>query len=319
MKKILPKLLYPPLERNSNDENELFLESGAQEKDSFGRGEPRRPWIGLAIWAGATVANIALFFLSLATFHAGLSNSECDCSPKAMNEYSPIFDQINVTLTTTHFNNTFWPDQVPSIFQQRPSPEVDAAWSRISGAQAVTITEAEARRLGLDPRTLWPMPESILPPSSRQPSPSLSPSREKHYMAMPDVFHQTHCLNQMRRSFFPEYYGDLRAKYSSPSHEFPFEDHFLHCQYLLLNVLTCHADLEMVTFNKVKGTEGPFPNFAVDRKCKNFHDVLDWKERNQVVLPDGTELGDFVPGEIVEVDPTGLSVPWSASTKGRGK
>lgn len=32
----------------------------------------------------------------------------------------------------------------------------------------------------------------------------------------------------------------------------------------------CHADLEIITFNKVKGTPGPFPDFSVQQKCKNF-------------------------------------------------
>lgn len=48
----------------------------------------------------------------------------------------------------------------------------------------------------------------------------------------------------------------------------------------------CHADLEIVTFNKVKGTLGPFPDFSVQQKCRNFGEVLEWKEGRQVNVSD---------------------------------
>lgn len=83
---------------------------------------------------------------------------------------------MNVTSQEKHFNNTFWPDAIPSIFQQLPSPEVDRAWERYGDTKAIAIRRDEIDRLGLDAHTLWRWPEDVAGPDT--------------YMGVLDVFHQ---------------------------------------------------------------------------------------------------------------------------------
>lgn len=97
-------------------------------------------------------------------------------------------------------------------------------------------------------------------------------------MALPAFAHQIHCLNMFRKLAHMSYYGEFWTQ----TLDFPLQEHVGHCQYMLLQTLMCHSDLEVITFNKVKGTPGPFPDFSVDRKCRNFDDILEWKESNQV-------------------------------------
>lgn len=66
-----------------------------------------------------------------------------------------------------------------------------------------------------------------------------------------------------------------------------------------------------MTFNKVKGTPGPFPDFSVEKKCRNFDDVLEWKERNQINVSD-EEWKEILetPEGIRELDAEGRTLPF---------
>lgn len=200
---------------------------------------------------------------------------------------------MKITRTLSRYNNSFWPDDPPSIYQLRPSPEVDRAWDRISAGPGIPFTADEVIRSGWDPETLWPVPPEELE------------GDEVRYWGLIDVFHQIHCLNELRMTAFPAYYGDRRGK-----HKFvplPYEDHLLHCQYAILKALTCHADLEISVFQKFKGWPGVNVNFQKDRKCRNFQDILEFKETYQIVPKRaGTEYPDT---PIIEQDPEGVLSP----------
>lgn len=72
----------------------------------------------------------------------------------------------------------------------------------------------------------------------------------------------------------------------------------------------CHADMEMITFGKVRGTPGPFPDFSVEQKCRDFEGILRWKEENQVNVSDEEwKLINVTPEGIKELDPVGRTLP----------
>jgi hypothetical protein len=68
-----------------------------------------------------------------------------------------MYMRLSISRTTQKIPGPFWPDPNDpwNILQQRPSPEVDAAWDRISDTKAFAINEAEASQLGKDLDTLW--------------------------------------------------------------------------------------------------------------------------------------------------------------------
>jgi hypothetical protein len=138
------------------------------------------------------------------------------------------------------------------------------------------------------------------------PWPPIDAPEGDSYMGIIDVFHQIHCLDMLRRSIFTEYYGNLREIYKDGL--FPFTDHILHCQYVLMQALTCHADLEVVTFNKVKGFKGPFADFGVEKKCRNWDEILEWKERHQIT-PKGDAFKE-TPEGIMQIPALGHAVPF---------
>lgn len=212
-------------------------------------------------------------------------------------------------------NGTFWPQNPPSVYQQRPSPAVDAAWERVGNLFPVPLSAADIKKTGKDPEQCFRFPAGSVD------------GRNDVYMGMADVFHQIHCLDSFRRAFWSEYYGNLRealvfsmyrlsgtyTNVFSPTsrfrdHAFPFDDHMLHCQYMLLQTLMCHADLEIITFNKVEGLRGPFADFSVQKKCRDFESILEWQEANQIILPDNM-LQDTSPG-IKEIPAVGNSLPF---------
>jgi hypothetical protein len=79
---------------------------------------------------------------------------------------------------------------------------------------------------------------------------------------------------------------------------------------MLLQAIMCHADLELITFGKVKGTPGPFPDFSVNQKCRDFDSILRWKEANQVNVTD-EEWKDILvtPEGIRELEAEGRTLP----------
>ena len=57
------------------------------------------------------------------------------------------------------------------------------------------------------------------------------------------------------------------------------------------------------------GFHGPFPDFTNTRQCKNWDEILTWKEENVIVVENRTEFDQTPPG-IIELDDVGLAVPF---------
>jgi Mycotoxin biosynthesis protein UstYa len=211
---------------------------------------------------------------------------------------APIFGKLPISLTTRKSNGSFWPQNPPSVYQLPPSPEVDAAWSRLSDTHGIALTAFELESMGKKAIESWPYPRSYHIPGRS--------ANETTYLGLINVFHQIHCLDIFRKLAWPDYYGEFWTHTSA----FPFQEHVGHCQYMLLQTLMCHADLEIITFGKVRGTPGPFPDFSVVQKCRDFDGILKWKEDNQVNVADEEWKEIMVtPEEIVELEPEGRTLP----------
>jgi hypothetical protein len=189
------------------------------------------------------------------------------------------------------FNFTFWPEDPPSIFHLPPSPEVDKAWDKLTESESIPISRDEVRRLGYDPRTVWPYAKED--------------AGEDAYFGLIAFVHQAHCLNLFRQAAFPAYYGDMREKYKGS--KFPFETHLLHCQNILIHTILCHADVEITIFQKFKGFRGPDANFGLDMQCRNYEDILEWKAKHEI-HPSGPFI-DWPATPIIESDPEFILTP----------
>jgi hypothetical protein len=199
---------------------------------------------------------------------------------------APMFERLPIFWERKTYNEGLSP-----IFQSRPSPKVDLAWRRIANVSGVRVNAEELGGIGYDPETVWPWP-----------------GEDDAYYAIPEVFHQAHCIDSLRQAAWPEYYGNIRQSYSNDTIA-EFERHLLHCQYVLLKAITCNADLSLVTFHKVKDREGPNPVYSTSlagelptaRRCKNWDAIWEWKVSHQLVIVDEATFKK-TPAGIVEVE-----------------
>ncbi|THC98763.1 hypothetical protein EYZ11_001742 [Aspergillus tanneri] len=218
---------------------------------------------------------------------------------------APILDKFPISLQEVQTHGAFFAEDPPSIFQLPPSPEVDAAWDRISDTHAIALTREEILKMGRDPAEHWRFPLEY-------------GYGDDAYMGLLDVFHHLHCLNAMRQAAHPEYYFDhnhthaqLDARSQPGKVHFTRRGHDLHCQYILLQFILCHADVGVITFNKVEGVRGPMADFSIDHKCRDFDQILQWKLDHQVNVTDEQwALINRIPEGIRELPGEGRSRPF---------
>ena len=144
-----------------------------------------------------------------------------------------------------------------------PSKEVDAAWRKIAHPTWITISEADARSLGKDPKILVGPPEEWEMGSDRD-------------IAMLDLNHQLHCLNQLRQlAFHPD-------TSTGPREDFKRE-HWMHCVHILYQNIMCVGSTEVITYNWRETQKFPVPDFDVPKVCRNSEVLLDFQERERVL------------------------------------
>jgi hypothetical protein len=180
---------------------------------------------------------------------------------------APLFDEIGVRLETVQVNGTLLNTHPPTIYRQDPLPEVDAAWERIANVRTVAVTKEDVIKLGKDPSISAKYPSDF----------GLG---DDAYIAEVDVFHLIHCLNTLRQEiFFDDYYG---KNYPNGKPGKFYKTHTSHCIYILLQNLMCSASVDVITHRWLDVQPYPFPDFNIQKKCRNFDDILAWQESHHV-------------------------------------
>lgn len=137
---------------------------------------------------------------------------------------APIHGQIAISLLDTTVNGSLL-DLGNSVFRAPPSPEVDAAWERISSLMPHVIATEDVIKLGKDPsRTArWPEDWGFGPDA---------------HIAELDILHTIHCLNAIRRDVHWQHYFGQQY----PDGTFP-ELHRVHTDHCIYgedtNFCTC--------------------------------------------------------------------------------
>ncbi|KAK3315883.1 hypothetical protein B0H66DRAFT_459968, partial [Apodospora peruviana] len=99
------------------------------------------------------------------------------------------------------------------------------------------------------------------------------------YIAQIEVFHQIHCLNELRKEIHYDHYYK-----SGPPDEF-HRSHKAHCIHMLLQAVTRAADVGLISHNWVHNENieepktRPMPDFNVVKMCRDFDSLLDWGRR----------------------------------------
>lgn len=126
---------------------------------------------------------------------------------------------------------------------------------------------------------------------------------EKYYASV-EVFHHLHCLvsnfliaaglesfadfvdlptwqNLIRTYTYREYYDRPENRPLAYSDgEDLLRKHVDHCIDMLRQVVSCNADVGLVTFNWVKGF-GLTPDFSTQHKCRKLDNIIKWVDTHQ--------------------------------------
>lgn len=103
-------------------------------------------------------------------------------------------------------------------------------------------------------------------------------------MVQLDVWHELHCLNDLRKVLYPEVYGGLDAlklDNGTINRETDMFRHWDHCVDSIRQTLMCHADVSPIPFHiNVPANTGIFPRLATTHTCRNFTKIQEWSKEH---------------------------------------
>lgn len=202
-----------------------------------------------------------------------------------------------MSMSTQIMNGALWDNT--SIWRMPPSPEVDSAWNHISAEdlQLISVSSVDVTKSGKDPSVCVKAPETWGLGSDA-------------YIAQVEVFHQIHCLDELRKEIYYDYY------YKSPPTDL-HKGHKGHCVHMLLQTLMCNADVGIITHNWVHDDDyfepktRPFPDFSIEKKCRNFTKVMDWLRNKGGIRDLASKFPMAYPGQVPIVSGKGYAIPES--------
>jgi hypothetical protein len=127
---------------------------------------------------------------------------------------------------------------------------------------------------------------------------------EGGYFVTLDVFHQLHCLNEIRKQIYRDHYPTQH----SPSEQLEHADH---CVDMLRQVLMCHGDVSIQTYEWIDDYRWPWPRFHTEHECRNWEAITEWAGQRyigSIIGPIFTHptLGTFYLLVILALIPEGL-------------
>ncbi|KAI5195620.1 hypothetical protein AUEXF2481DRAFT_6992 [Aureobasidium subglaciale EXF-2481] len=154
-----------------------------------------------------------------------------------------------------------------------PSRDVDALWDGLSaeGSEVVLMDGESVKFAGFDLAKLVKAPANWTTRTGDL------------YPVQIDVFHQIHCLDEVRKQmhawhYYPELNSSGFAQKTSPT--FQHWQHKNHCLSILLQNIICHADLDMVPHRWTEWSKLPFAQFSIKKRCTNLDALLSWNKEN---------------------------------------
>jgi hypothetical protein len=107
----------------------------------------------------------------------------------------------------------------------------------------------------------------------------------RKYLATFAATHQLHCLYNLFRATYLDYYKEEQSDYERDPRR--WHERVDHCVDIIRQKLECDRDTTLVTYNWVKGKRGPVANFNVARRCRAWEEMERWAEEHRVeVMPE---------------------------------
>lgn len=161
----------------------------------------------------STIFNICLSVFLIGLWAVAHRSGQCWGPPGPA--YSPVREDGFVRQITKRI----YPQKV---FQSETSDEVEKAWNKTMGASEGMVRIHKDRIGGL--------PQSVQ---------AYGPGQEDYYMYGLAVYHQLHCLNRIRKTFYAD-------KFFPDDTKEDLEFHKNHCFDVLRQGLMCNADVSLI-------------------------------------------------------------------------
>ncbi|EMD85874.1 hypothetical protein COCC4DRAFT_209332 [Bipolaris maydis ATCC 48331] len=154
----------------------------------------------------------------------------------------------------------FFPDfgRMPSEYQGWPNDHQDALWEGLHSKGRTIQISSEENSMLYNPSIHVPMV-----------------GLEDQYMIGLDVFHQLHCLDTIRKSFYPRRYNITLLKSDGTVNYVPWL-HVDHCIESIRQSLMCNADVTPMHYEWSDEIKSVVPKITVTHVCRNFDKVKKW-------------------------------------------
>lgn len=167
----------------------------------------------------------------------------------------------------------------PSIPRSRPR----MARSLRSVSPLLLHLSHSSRKAEVGISWVTPQEAALLPNAT-----SRIPNTPDKYIVGLDVFHQLHCLDELRKALAPEYYGDDAGM------------HVSHCMEHLRQAVMCNVDVSTVYWTWSEPLKKNLADARVAHTCRDFGAVKEWAEGR--IVEGGFDDTVFVEGGPVHVE-----------------
>ncbi|KZS95188.1 hypothetical protein SISNIDRAFT_408923, partial [Sistotremastrum niveocremeum HHB9708] len=147
-------------------------------------------------------------------------------------------------------------------FHGPPTDETDAAWESLYKIGTSWITQEQAALL----------------PNHTDPI----AGEEDRSVIVLEVFHQLHCLNNIRHALWPERYGVPKLAPPIIKGDTVLFDHVDHCINIIRESIVCHADITPNVWQWDEDRQVSFPHFDNIHTCRNWDAIMDWAREHQM-------------------------------------
>ncbi|CAK3961171.1 Hypothetical predicted protein [Lecanosticta acicola] len=207
----------------------------------------------------------------------------------AVDYNSPLYGRLNPRLVDATPERSLW-DDGSSIYRHEPSPEADAAWEALVRWNPILISEDDMAHLDLPTKgaVKWPGDQS-----------------GRSYVARMDIFHLLHCVNELRKGNWFNYYQ--RNETLNPA----YYNHKKHCLDIIRQEIMCTGSMNVYRLVWSDHQKRPWPEFTIHRKCRNFDDIMDWYESHRMSDEDFEQLPKMEKPEgefAVPMPPEGVQI-----------
>ncbi|KJK77116.1 hypothetical protein H634G_07537 [Metarhizium anisopliae BRIP 53293] len=219
----------------------------------------------------------AILLVSLVLVIVGKSTARCKASPDDQGgRYSPAEDAVEYVPVLFKLGNS----HASSPYQGFPTDETDRLWQELYGVGTFLHVDEDAGNRLLNTSVKAPVVGS-----------------ENDLMVGLDVFHQLHCLNQIRMAFYPRRYN---TSLTNPDGTVKYIQwlHIDHCVESLRQSIMCHSDTSLITYKWLESKKITELELEVVHMCRNFDKIQDWASQRTVNL--GSKRLHVENGAIVD-------------------